>query len=480
LYNRGSVICARCGHALGVAARFCGSCGQVVTPLATFGALGDSLSEVLLFDKFTMTEILRSPVFRFVFFLAMGPLALAHLDRISFILWGIALYSGVLWALLVYRLFAGRDLSFPWAIGTLFFTCFLMVPLLELYLSIPPDFTHWLITRELPLFQLAGYVFGVGVREELTKAVPLLLLAALTTRMRNPLTGLVLGFMSGIGFAVAENVLYVYKTVSHAATMQQASGALGELVVPVYNNVIRMAMGPFVHGCLAGIFGYFIALAVLNASRRVFLLLAGLWLAAFLHGLYDTVVAYSPVVGLLVHALTYLLLMTYVLKARGLASAHDIGGGVFNRTVMGRAPSGILAAAAAAATPHPGAFGLAPTSVGRPRAAREATPIPADGPQSWRLRGTAGAATGRLVTLEAETRIGRDGRRCDLHLDEPTVSREHALLVPADGGQGWRVRRLSRTSNLFVNDQPVEEVLLAPGDRLQLGGSAFVVEVAGG
>jgi hypothetical protein len=147
---------------------------------------------------------------------------------------------------------------------------------------------------------------------------------------------------------------------------------------------------------------------------------------------------------------------------------------------MGRAPSGILAAAAAAATPHPGAFGLAPTSVGRPRAAREATPIPADGPQSWRLRGTAGAATGRLVTLEAETRIGRDGRRCDLHLDEPTVSREHALLVPADGGQGWRVRRLSRTSNLFVNDQPVEEVLLAPGDRLQLGGSAFVVEVAGG
>jgi len=147
---------------------------------------------------------------------------LANLDRISFILWGIALYSGVLWALLVYRLFAGRDLTFAWAIGTLFFTCFVMVPLLELYLTLPHDLTQWLITRELLLFQLLGYVFGVGVREELTKAAPLLLLAAFSTRMRNPLTGLVLGFMSGIGFAVAENVLYVYQTVRHAASLQQA------------------------------------------------------------------------------------------------------------------------------------------------------------------------------------------------------------------------------------------------------------------
>jgi RsiW-degrading membrane proteinase PrsW (M82 family) len=381
----------------------------------------------------------------------------------------------MLWALLVYRLFAGRDLTFPWAIGTLLFTCFVMVPLLELYLTLPPDLTHWLITRELLLFQLLGYVFGVGVREELTKAAPLLLLAAFSTRMRNPLTGLVLGFMSGIGFAVAENVLYVYKTVSHAASLQQASGALGDLVVPVYNNVIRMAMGPFVHGCLSGIFGYFIALAAIDRRRRMFLLAFGLSLAAFLHGLYDTVVAYAPLVGLLVHSLTYLLLMTYILKARGLASAHEIGEGVFNRTVMGRAAPEILAAAAAA--PPPSAVELAPTAIGRPRPPSAPAPIPADGPQSWRLRGTAGAATGRVVSLESETRIGRDGRRCQLHLDEPTVSREHALLVPEPGGGYWRVQRLSRTQALLVNDHAVEEAILAPGDRLQLGGSAFVVEV---
>jgi len=472
------VTCARCGHALGVAARFCGSCGQAVAQSARFGdgALGASLSEVLLFDKFTMGEIVRSPAFRFVFFLAMGPLALAHLDRVSFILWGIALYSGLLWAMLVYRLFAGRDLGFGWAVGTLFFTCFVMVPLLEFYLSRPPDYTKWLITRAAPHIQLVGYVFGVGLREELTKAVPLLLLAIVSARMRDPLTGLVLGFMSGIGFAVAENVLYVYKTVSHAASLSQASGAgIGDLVMPVYNNVIRMAMGPFVHGCLAGIFGYFIALAALDARRRGFLLIAGLSVASVLHGLYDTVVAYAPLVALLVHSFTYLLLMTYVLKARGLARAHEIGGGLFNRTVMGRASADFLAAAAAA-TPIPEDRALAATSVGRHLPPREHASAAVEGASGWRLRGTAGAATGRVVPLDAETRIGRDGRRCQVHLDEPTVSREHAMLTPGEAGT-WRVLRLSRTSALFVNDQAVEEACLAPGDRLQLGGSAFVVEV---
>jgi hypothetical protein len=290
--------------------------------------------------------------------------------------------------------------------------------------------------------------------------------------------------MSGIGFAVAENVLYVYKTVSHAASLSQESGAIGNLVMPVYNNVIRMAMGPFVHGCLAGIFGYFIALAALDARRRAFLLVAGLSVASVLHGLYDTVVGYSPLVALLVHSFTYLLLMTYVLKARGLARADEIGGGVFNRTVMGRASADFLAAAAAAATaasaaagPTPeGPSGLAATSVGRPRPPREPATGARDGSSGWRLRGTAGAAAGRVVPLDAETRIGRDGRRCQVHLDEPTVSREHAVLVPGESGT-WRVLRLSRTSALLVNDNAVEEAFLAPGDRLQLGGSAFVVEV---
>jgi RsiW-degrading membrane proteinase PrsW (M82 family) len=468
------VTCIRCGQPLAHEARFCGACGQgvvAVAPAVADGAIGASLREVVLLDKLTTSEILKSPVFRFVFFLAMGPLAIAHLDRTDFILWGIALYSALLWAMFVYRLFAGRDLGFGWAIGMVFVTCFVMVPLLQVYLSVPPDVTQWLTTRRFVAFQLAGYVLGVGLREEMTKALPLLVLAAFSHRMKNPLTGLVLGFMSGIGFAVAENVLYVYKTVSHAVSMTQETGHLANLVVPVYNNVIRMAMGPFVHGCLSGIFGYFIALSTVDARRRFFLLGAGLAVAASLHGLYDTVVG-SPLVALLVQAMTYMLLMTYILKARGLASAHEIGGGVFNRTVMGRVTPEFLAAAAAALAGSSRAA-QAPAASSAPTAVSARI---TQAPFSWRLRGAGGTVAGRIVALEAEVKVGRDPSQCAVHVDEPTVSREHALLVPEAGGAFWRVRRLSRTAPVLVNDQAHDEVRLRAGDRLQLGTAIFVVE----
>jgi RsiW-degrading membrane proteinase PrsW (M82 family) len=466
------VTCIRCGQPLAPEARFCGACGQSVVaaaPAPADNAIGASLREVVLLDKLTTSEILRSPVFRFVFFLAMGPLAIAHLDRTDFILWGIALYSALLWAMFVYRLFAGRDLGFRWAIGMVVVTCFLMVPVLQVYLSVPPDVTEWLISRRFVVFQLAGYVLGVGVREEMTKALPLLVLAAFTSRMKSPLTGLVLGFMSGIGFAVAENVLYVYKTVNHAVSITQDTGQLANLVVPVYNNVIRMAMGPFVHGCLSGIFGYFIALSTVDPRRRFFLLVAGLGVAASLHGLYDTVVGYSPLVALLVQALTYMLLMTYILKARGLASAHEIGGGVFNRTVMGRVTPEFLAAAAAAqaAGARSQTTSASASTASVPRALH---------PLTWRLRGEAGTVAGRIVPLEAEVKVGRDPSQCGVHVDEPTVSREHALLVPEAGGAFWRVRRLSRTAPVLVNDQAHDEVRLRAGDRLQVGTAIFVIE----
>jgi RsiW-degrading membrane proteinase PrsW (M82 family) len=438
-------------------------------PVVADNAIGASLREVVLLDRRTASEILRSPVFRFVFFLAMGPLAIAHLDRTDFILWGIALYSALLWAMFVYRLFAGRDLGFRWAIGMVFVTCFVMVPLLQIYLAIPPDLTEWLVTRGFIVFQLAGYVLGVKIRKEMTKALPLLALAAFTSRMKNPLSGLVLGFMSGIGFAVAENVLYVYKTVSHAVSITQETGHFANLVAPVYNNVIRMAMGPFVHGCLSGIFGYFIALSTVDARRRIFLLLAGLGVAASLHGLYDTVVGYSPLVALLVQALTYMLLMTYILKARGLASARELGGGVFNRTVMGRVSPEFLAAVAAAQAQAQATLGQ------RPRGEPEAvSPVP----RSWRLRGQSGTVAGQIVPLEAEVKVGRDPSQCGVHVDEPTVSREHAVLVPEGGGATWRVRRLSRTAPVLVNDQAHDDVRLRAGDRLQVGTAIFVVENA--
>jgi hypothetical protein len=278
--------------------------------------------------------------------------------------------------------------------------------------------------------------------------------------MKKPINGLVLGLMSGIGFAGAENVYYVFRTLDEALAAMKQTGEAGYLVVPVYNNVVRMAMTPFLHGCFSAIFGYFIALAAADRRRWPVFLSMGLALSATLHGFYDTFVGMSPLFGVVIQTATFFLVMTYILKARGLRSARELGGGVFSRTVMMRAP-----------TP-------AAVSAGGPPPVAQAATLAIAEAAVWRLRGVAGPASGRTFDLRGETRMGRDASRCEVIMDEKTVSREHAALVPDPVAAAWRVQRLSRTGPVLVNGQAVEDAILAPGDQIQVGTSVLILEVA--
>jgi len=447
-------------------ARFCGACGRPASaPTASFDldyieeAFGVSLREAVLLDKITGSEIIRSPVFRFLAFVAVVPLAIEILQENHAILYGLALWSMALWSLLLYRLFADRDLSFRLAFGTVLFTCFIGLPILELWLFTPVDITGWLITRNFLAFRLSGYVFGVGVREELTKAIPLIALALFTNKMRKPINGLLLGMMSGIGFAGAENVYYVFRTLEESLRAMKETGVAGYLVMPVYNNVVRMAMTPFLHACFSAIFGYFIALGISQRRHRFVFFVLGLSLSSLLHGLYDTFVGESPLLGVVIQCGAFFLVMTYILKARGLRSARELGGGVFSRTVMMKPLVAEALAAPLATAPAP-------------------VTTAAANPGGWRLRGVAGPAFGRTFDLLGETRLGRDPARCAVLVDEKTVSREHAALVPDVERSAWRLQRLSHSGHVFVNGRAVNDAFLAPGDQIQVGTSVLVLEVA--
>jgi len=93
----------------------------------------------------------------------------------------------------------------------------------------------------------------------------------------------------------------------------------------------------------------------------------------------------------------------------------------------------------------------------------------------WRLRIVGGANLGRLYSLKGdEVRIGRDSARCQIHLGEAMVSRLHAALETQ--GRGWRIRRLSSSSPLYVNGAAVDDQVLKPGDQIQVGSTVFVAE----
>jgi pSer/pThr/pTyr-binding forkhead associated (FHA) protein len=75
--------------------------------------------------------------------------------------------------------------------------------------------------------------------------------------------------------------------------------------------------------------------------------------------------------------------------------------------------------------------------------------------------------TPSVVSLDRDwTRIGRS-LAADVRLDDPTISRRHALIVR--GPDGFRVLDDRSLNGVFVNDKRVEWQTLADGDEIVVG-----------
>ncbi len=132
---------------------------------------------------------------------------------------------------------------------------------------------------------------------------------------------------------------------------------------------------------------------------------------------------------------------------------------------------------------RPGQYEVSGRVQAGPRADQaSAPPPPAPTPRS--PRGTDGAATTVLPATRSgtPTLIGPEGERlelragrhtigrlpdCDLHLDDSTVSREHAAVVRR--GDRWWVLDLGSTNGTRVNGRTAGEHALADGDVIELG-----------
>lgn len=92
------------------------------------------------------------------------------------------------------------------------------------------------------------------------------------------------------------------------------------------------------------------------------------------------------------------------------------------------------------------------------------------------LRGVSGAHFGKVITLRGKTVIGR-GSDCDIVLNEPEMSRRHALIE--NTAEGLFLRDLGSANGTFVNGTPVRDTVLKPGDQLAFDQNRFLIEAPG-
>jgi pSer/pThr/pTyr-binding forkhead associated (FHA) protein len=71
------------------------------------------------------------------------------------------------------------------------------------------------------------------------------------------------------------------------------------------------------------------------------------------------------------------------------------------------------------------------------------------------------------------------GRRedCDLRIPVGDVSRKHCRLVMEE--ESIRIEDLGSSNGTYVNSQRVQEAVLQPGDRIQVGPVQFIIQIDG-
>lgn len=86
------------------------------------------------------------------------------------------------------------------------------------------------------------------------------------------------------------------------------------------------------------------------------------------------------------------------------------------------------------------------------------------------LRGVSGDGFGRSYPVVGLTTVGRSDE-CNLHLDSPGLSRQHARLTPMDKGL-W-IEDLDSTNGCKVNGKRIHRALAAPGDEISFDALRF-------
>lgn len=268
----------------------------------------DSVVDVVRDELFSLDipdfwKLLQSQVFWLILILAGMPMILNMLN--VEIVRGMTIYFSMIWFFVFIKLFQYEGSNFRLHLGVYFFSLISLSPAFMLIHSLTSPFYSF-ISSGGAVLRFLGFFAGVGITEELTKAVPIFLLAAFTRRRKERLSGmdyLLCGIMSGLAFAGVENFGYIRMAVIRDVF----GGSVGDGAI---TSLVRSTLTPFIHSCLSGIFAYFIGLPAFYPLKSPWpFFISGLLVSAFLHALYDFAVTFpvfDQILAFLALALMYI------------------------------------------------------------------------------------------------------------------------------------------------------------------------------
>lgn len=274
--------------------------GNIITQIKSFGL------NLLLPKKSFSLATLKSD--QKLFILSLIGLAPAFLIKFSgagiFTFYAIALYFSVIWGLFFYTIFKTNQVSILKSVIIFFSVQILIFVLFDLLRITEMNPLYALINDNNTFIEkLIGFIFGVGVFEELVKLIPVFVLIRFSKEPLLPQTVVFYGLISGIGFGVFEGVIYQLTVNSK---LDYGTG--------FFLNIARLTSLPFLHAIWAAISAYFISFSFLYPNNRYSLWLLAVFIPAVLHGVYDVFTWSLP--GLFISYLGVALLIVYLKNAK--------------------------------------------------------------------------------------------------------------------------------------------------------------------
>ena len=327
-----------------VAERFCGRCGTRVpamrpasrkphvattqaVPNLVDGAYREATTLWALLSKpFRRIALIPRRTRRAAILLALVgavPLAAAELTKSAPVqYWALAIYFSLLWAGFFAVLYHGEGAQ-PRIAAAMYFgtgVCSLaLVVVLSYGLS---QAREPYLQSTNPFVVLAGFILGVGIPEELVKALPLFVLCRFVALPPLQLF-IYYGLISGLGFGLYEGIAYQRHTILDSTVSQLTGASAGERTLALTSyyiaNVLRLTSAPFFHAVWTGIAAFLIWFGMRFRRHRLSFFALAIGVPAIFHGLYDGFLAlHDPAVTVLVALLSAALLGVFVGSAKEL------------------------------------------------------------------------------------------------------------------------------------------------------------------